>query len=80
MIDQGLALATRIIERGIARGEFRRLPPAHLARVFVAPILLMAIWRTTFARFDVTPYDYEGFLDTHIEMLLRGLAPEGTRS
>jgi AcrR family transcriptional regulator len=77
VIDQGLGLATRIIERGIARGEFRRLPPEHLARIFVAPILLMAIWRTTFARFDAAPYDYDGFLDTHIDMLLRALAADG---
>ena len=73
VIDQGLGLATRIIERGIARGEFRRLPAAHLARIFVAPILLMAIWRTTFARFDATPYDYRALVQTHIDVLLRGL-------
>ncbi len=79
VIDRGLALATRIIERGIARGEFRRLPPAHLARVFVAPVLLAAIWRTTFARFDAASYDYDGLIETHLDVLLRGLAADGER-
>ena len=30
-----------------------------------------------FARFDAKPYDYDGFLDTHIDVLLRGLAADG---
>jgi hypothetical protein len=40
-------------------------------------LLLAAIWRTTFARLDAAPYDYEGLIDAHIETLLRGLAREG---
>lgn len=77
VIDQGLGLAVEIIERGIAKGEFRPLPPAHLARLFVAPILLMALWRTIFARFDTAPYDYDGLIETHLDVLLKGLAADG---
>jgi hypothetical protein len=42
----------------------------------IAPLLLAAIWRTTFAPMDAEPYDYAGLIETHIATLLRGLRPE----
>ena len=75
IIDKGLSLLTGIIRRGIERGEFRSVPPEHAARLCVAPLLLGAFWRTTFAQFDSEPYDIQGLIDTHIDVLLRGLAP-----
>jgi len=77
IIDKGLALLSGLIQRGIAQGEFRALPVEHVARICIAPALLGAIWRTTFARFDAQPYDYQGLIDTHLDILLRGLAKEG---
>jgi AcrR family transcriptional regulator len=73
IIDRGLGMFESIIRRGIARGEFRDMPPEHAARLCVAPLLIVALWRTVFARFDASPYDYQGLMDTHIETLLRGL-------
>ena len=67
-----------VIARGVERGEFRAVAPGHVARLCIAPLLLAAIWRTTFAQFDDKPYDYQGLTETHIETLLRGLAAEGT--
>jgi AcrR family transcriptional regulator len=77
VIGRGLALWEVILKRGVARGEFRALPAQHAARICIAPILLAAIWRTTFARFDNEPYDYEGLIETHIDVLLKGLAADG---
>lgn len=77
IIDKGLALLTRIHARGVARGEFRALRPEHVARLCIAPVLLAAFWRTTFAQFDTEPYDYAGLIRTHADILLRGLAAEG---
>ncbi|HET7334104.1 MAG TPA: TetR/AcrR family transcriptional regulator [Rhizomicrobium sp.] len=74
IIDKGLGFLTGVIERGIARGEFRAVPPQHAARLCIAPALLGAIWRTTFAKFDSEPYDYKALIDAHIDVLLRGLA------
>ena len=73
IIDQGLALFEYIIRRGIARGEFRDIAPEHAARLCVAPLLIVAFWRTVFGRFDKTPYDHQGLIDAHIETLLGGL-------
>ncbi|MDE3114025.1 MAG: TetR/AcrR family transcriptional regulator [Pseudomonadota bacterium] len=78
IIDKGLGMMSEVIARGIERREFRAVVPAHAARLCIAPLLLAAIWRTTFAQFDTIPYDYQGLTETHIETLLRGLAAEGT--
>ena len=52
-------------------------PPQHVARLCIAPVLLGAIWRVTFAHLDPEPYDYKGLIETHLDILFRGLAPEG---
>ena len=76
VVDKALAMMSGIIARGIARGEVRELPPEYVARLCIAPVILSAIWRTTFARFDTVPFDYQKFLATHLDVLLKGLAPE----
>lgn len=76
IIDRGLGLFAMIIERGVARGEFRKVVPAHAARLCVAPLLILILWRTLFARFDAEPYDYQGLIETHVATLLHGLCAE----
>jgi AcrR family transcriptional regulator len=75
VIDQGIGLMSGIIQRGIERGEFREIEPQHAARLCVAPMLIIMLWRTTFAQFDDTPYDYQGLIEAHLQTLLKGLAP-----
>ena len=76
VVDRGLALLQSVVARGIAQGEFRPVAPEHVARLCIAPMLVAAFWRTTFAKFDDTPYDLNGLIETHIDVLLRGLAAE----
>jgi len=73
IIEQGIALLGGIVARGTARGEFRAIAPEHAARLCVAPILVIAIWRTTFEQFDAQPYDHEGLIQAHLQVLLQGL-------
>jgi AcrR family transcriptional regulator len=77
IIDRGLTALTGVIQRGIDRGEFRDVPAGHVARLCIAPLLLSAIWRTTFAQFDAEPYDYDALIRSHADILLRGLRAEG---
>jgi AcrR family transcriptional regulator len=76
VIDRGLGLLTSVIARGTARGEFRAVNPEHTAKLCVAPLLVAIFWRTTFGKFDTVPYDLNGLIETHIDVLLRGLAAE----
>jgi len=76
MIERGLSLFGSVIRAGIRQGEFREVPVEHAVRLCIAPLLVAAIWRTTFAALDAQPYDYAGLIETHIETLLRGLKAE----
>ena len=58
VIDKSMAMLSGVIAKGVARGELRDLPPEHVARLCIAPLILSIIWRTTFASFDVVPADY----------------------
>ena len=73
IIERGLGIFSSIIQRGIEAGEFRKLEPQHAARLCVAPMLVILLWRTTFAQFDNRPYDYQGLIEAHLQTLLNGL-------
>jgi AcrR family transcriptional regulator len=75
VIERGLKLMGSVVNRGIERGEFRKIPTEHAVRLIMGPLLIIMLWRTIFGRFDKTPYDYSGLIEAHIETLLKGLAP-----
>jgi AcrR family transcriptional regulator len=77
IIEKGLTAFGAVVERAMAAGELRRLPVEHVVRLCIAPVLLAAIWKSTFATLDTDPYDYKGLIDTHLDVLFRGLAAEG---
>jgi AcrR family transcriptional regulator len=80
VVEQGMMLFGTLLQKGMGNGEFRVLPIQHAVRLCIAPLLLAAIWRTTFAPLDAVPYDYAGLIETHIGVLLRGLSVEETAS
>lgn len=74
VIDAGLGLITRIIERGQARGEFRALDAGHAAKLCVAPVVLTAIWKSCFDQFDATPFNAAAFITQHLDIFLAGIS------
>ena len=76
VVERGLALFGGLLQSGMERGELRKVPVQHAVRLCLAPLLLAAMWRTTFAPLDREPYDYAGLMEAHVSTLLRGLAPE----
>ena len=76
VVERGLTLFGGLLQTGMERGEFRKVPVQHAVRLCLAPLLLAAIWRTTFAPSDAAPYDYAGLIETHVSTLLRGLQAE----
>jgi AcrR family transcriptional regulator len=73
VLDRGLGLIARLHRRGVETGEFRPQDSDAVARLVVAPILLMAIWRTVFAPLGDEPFDPAPVLAAHVETLLHGL-------
>ena len=80
VILPGQAAMERIIARGVARGEFRRVDPAQVAHLLAAPFLLISSWHHGFGHAIKgelpTLSDGAALLETHVDILLRGLAHE----
>jgi AcrR family transcriptional regulator len=67
-------LFASVIERGIASGEFREVDTTRAAKLLMAPLHNLTTWRQSLMAFDPVEWDFEKYLDLHIEMFLRGLA------
>lgn len=70
---RGLGTITRVIERGIERGEFRPCDARTVAAVTVFPALMSGIWMYSLGPHELI--DAEQVLETHMDLMLRGLAP-----
>jgi AcrR family transcriptional regulator len=69
-------LFSSTVERGIARGEFRALPPHEVALAIMAPMIFMALHRHSLGACAAacTPgLAPEQVLRTHLDLVLRGL-------
>lgn len=74
-IARATALLRRIVERGVARGEFRPGAATDLPMVLMAPALMAALWRQTFDH--LAPIEPGRFRAAHLEMLERVLCAGG---
>jgi AcrR family transcriptional regulator len=67
-------LLTRVLERGIARGEFRPVDLTLAVRLAVAPILLASIWEHSFRAQDKDGIDTREMIRLHADIFLAGIA------
>ncbi len=74
-IAVGKAMLTRIVARGIARGEFRDGPVAQEPMIVIAPAIMATVWRLTFEKHD--PLNTERFIAAHLDLVLNGLGAAG---
>jgi AcrR family transcriptional regulator len=70
-------LLSRVLERGIAQGEFRPLDLELAVRIAVAPIILASIWEHSFRAQDRDRVDAREMIRLHAEIFLAGIAREG---
>ncbi|MDH5709597.1 MAG: TetR/AcrR family transcriptional regulator [Hylemonella sp.] len=75
VIAPGHQLIRRILERGVARGEFRPLDLDYGVYTVLAPMIFLMTWKHSFGAcptctFELVP---ERYLDAQIETLLHGL-------
>ena len=75
VVDRALALIAHLHRQGVDSGEFRQQDSEAVARLVVAPVLMMAVWRAVFAPHEADSFDPARVLDAHVDTLLRGLAP-----
>ncbi len=76
VIEPGNALLSRILQRGVARGEFRPVDPQHGVYLLLAPLLFLALWKHSFGPCcgQLAQIDPNAYLETQLEMLLHGLS------
>lgn len=77
VINRVREIFNRVIEDGIARGEFREVEPEYVTRLLMSPMVLQAIWRHSLEPYDrAVSIDDEHYLSIHLDLFLRGLAKE----
>jgi AcrR family transcriptional regulator len=73
VICRGRALIGSALERGMNRGEFRRMDIETTIDVILAPILMLVIWRYSLACCQKQDADPQKYLDIHMDLLRQGL-------
>ncbi len=76
VVEPAQAATVAIVERGIARGEFRAVNVDVVARLIAAPMLGLLMWRNALEPFSKSKLDPLAYLETHLDMLRHGLAKE----
>lgn len=74
VIQRGQRLFAQVVQRGIDTGEFRPVPVAMTVRLALAPVLLSVVQKHSLYKCVPDDMDMDTLLDTHIDILLRGLA------
>lgn len=77
VIEPNAALLGSILARGIARGEFRPVDVEAAAHLWIAPLVMKAIWSHSFDRCGLSCAQLEPqpLIDAHLELILRALRP-----
>jgi AcrR family transcriptional regulator len=76
VVSRGIETLTRLIDRGIARGEFKPNPLRDYPQLFVAPALTAILWRALFERYR--HLDTNALLATNIDLLVEAIRAPAT--
>jgi AcrR family transcriptional regulator len=75
VVSRGIETLTRLIDRGIERGEFKPTPLRDYPQLLIAPMLTSIIWRGLFERYR--HLDTDGLLRTNIELITDAIRAPG---
>ncbi len=78
VIQRHWALLRRVMEEGMASGEFRPLPADLAVRIFVAPMMMAVFWKHSFMPLEETPLDFDRYFAVALDMSLAGIAAPAT--
>jgi AcrR family transcriptional regulator len=71
-------LVAAAVQRGIDNGEFRPVNVDYVKRLVIAPLWLLTVWRFSFDYCETHKLDPSTYLDSHLDLILRGLANDET--
>lgn len=75
VIDRNRAILAAAIQRGIERGEFRKVDVPLTASLGLFPVMMLAQWRHSLLRVVPEALDVPAFLEAHVTQFLRDLEP-----
>jgi AcrR family transcriptional regulator len=75
VIMRGTRMIAGMLERAVARGEFRPVNVSQMTQVLMAPMLMLITWKHSVSPWERGELDPQAFLDTFLDMALHGLLP-----
>ena len=75
VIVRSTRMIASMLERAVARGEFRPLDVTLLTQVLIAPMLMLQTWKHSVGPCDQSALDPLAFIGAFLEMALHGLLP-----
>jgi AcrR family transcriptional regulator len=75
VIARGTRMISSLLERAIARGEFRPVDIPITTQVLIAPMLMLTTWKHSVGPCEQSQLDPLAFLDAFLDMALHGLVP-----
>jgi AcrR family transcriptional regulator len=79
VVAPGDKLFSRVLARGVARGEFRDLPANPTTTLICAPLMFLMLWQRALAPYSRKTIDADAFIDNLLQMLLFGLTANAAR-
>ncbi len=73
VVKRAMALLIGILRRGMDRGELRTIDPQSAIPSFIAPFLMMALWKHSLGQHAEIALDFKTVMETHMDLLLHGL-------
>jgi len=80
VIARGHGLIRRALETGISNGEFRQIDVEVAKDSIFAPVLMLMLWRHSFAGCCEIQQDPRAYLNQHLDIVLNGLTQKGQPS
>jgi AcrR family transcriptional regulator len=75
VIARGTRMISTLLERAVARAEFRPVDIHIMTHVLIAPMLMLTTWKHSVGPCDQSQLDPLAFLDAFLDMALHGLIP-----
>jgi AcrR family transcriptional regulator len=72
VITRANAMIVRMLERGVARGEFRPLDASQAVNVVIAPMLMLMMWKHSFSACG-GQIAADRYLEIYMDLFLNGL-------
>ena len=79
VIHRGQRICARALQRGMDRGEFRKMNVNYALRITIAPIVLLLIWQYSLQPYERRTLNVQRYLDTHLDILLEGIRCRGRK-